>query len=74
MDTLTKPGHCNICKDKIGSGDTDCNSHWGLLPHLWNQNQEYHEYNHFLVNKKRQQQNLPALEFNYKKNKQFSND
>jgi hypothetical protein len=71
MDPVVKPGECNICLQKVGSGDNCCPQHFGIIPHLWNQNIEFDEYQHFLLNKRRQQQNLPSIEFVSKKPKQF---
>jgi hypothetical protein len=64
IDIEVDSSHCNICKLKIsGDTETSCPSHFGVLNYLWNQQPEYRDYQQFLINKKRQQNNLPAIEF-----------
>ncbi len=64
MDIEVDMNTCNICKLKVGGSDEDsCPAHYGILGYLHNQAPEYKDYQQYLINKSRQQQNLPAIEF-----------
>jgi hypothetical protein len=49
----------------VASGDNEknCVGHNQIGYGLWNQEPEYKDYQQFLINKKRQQLNMPSLEF-----------